>query len=250
MTGRVSKRTAVHDEDIEDAVPAGKRAAALRQYELIRGMRAGMTAPVDVIGCDRLADPAAGDSLWRFQTLVALMLSSQTRDQVTAEAMGRLKTRGLTPAAICAMDETELAELLRPVCFHRVKARSLRATARVLEEQYHGDIPDTLAGLTALPGVGPKMAFLALNCAWHQNAGIGVDVHVHRISGRLGWTRDCRTPEDTRKQLEVLLPRELWTEVNPLLVGFGQMHCLPRRPKCGECAVRECCPFGRGMSES
>lgn len=84
---------------------------------------------------------------------------------------------------------------------------------------------------------------MALQCAWGKTEGIGVDVHVHRISQRLGWTdpQDHKIPEDTRRKLEEMLPRELWSEVNPLLVGFGQIHCLPVKPKCDECRVD--CPY-------
>jgi endonuclease III len=84
------------------------------------------------------------------------------------------------------------------------------------------------------------MAFLAANVAWGQTFGIGVDVHVHRISNRLGWV-SSKTPEETRKQLEEWLPRERWVEINPLLVGFGQTVCK-NSPKCHNCDVSHLCP--------
>lgn len=71
----------------------------------------------------------------------------------------------------------------------------------------------------------------------------GVDTHVHRICNRLGWVKS-KTPEDTRKGLEKWLPRELWSEVNHLLVGFGQQICAPVRPQCATCLNYEICPFG------
>lgn len=70
-----------------------------------------------------------------------------------------------------------------------------------------------------------------------------MDTHVHRISNRLGWVK-TKTPEETRKGLESWLPRELWSEVNQLLVGFGQQVCLPQRPQCATCLNHELCPFG------
>ena len=87
-----------------------------------------------------------------------------------------------------------------------------------------------------------------MQCAWHEVVGIGVDVHVHRICARLGWTRPSteRTPEDTRKALEEWLPREHWREVNALLVGFVQLHCLPRKPLCESCLLNgPYCPYSR-----
>eukprot|EP00003_Mantamonas_plastica_P017664 TRINITY_DN2919_c0_g1_i3.p1 TRINITY_DN2919_c0_g1~~TRINITY_DN2919_c0_g1_i3.p1 ORF type:complete len:145 (+),score=44.42 TRINITY_DN2919_c0_g1_i3:337-771(+) len=107
-------------------------------------------------------------------------------------------------------------------------------------QHYEDDIPDTLKGLVSLPGVGEKMAYLALNCAWDQNAGIGVDVHVHRISNRLNWV-DSSKPEETRKQLEEWLPASLWNPINPMLVGFGQTIC-GSKPKCDQCAINQQCP--------
>lgn len=84
------------------------------------------------------------------------------------------------------------------------------------------------------------MAYLALQVAWNLNLGIGVDTHVHRITNRLGWNRPpTKTPEETRVRLEGWLPKELYTEINPLLVGFGQVVCVPVGPRCGECVLSE-----------
>ena len=97
------------------------------------------------------------------------------------------------------------------------------------------------------------MAYLVMNVGWGVAAGICVDVHVHRIAERMGWVppvaysasgtpRKTRTPEDTRVCLESWLPEEEWVEINPLLVGHGQLTCTPRAPKCGECLVNALCP--------
>lgn len=77
-----------------------------------------------------------------------------------------------------------------------------------MKDQYNGDIPNTIEDLCKLPGVGPKMAYLVMKCAWNEVLGIGVDTHVHRISNRLGWhKKSTKQPEDTRKSLEDWLPR-------------------------------------------
>ncbi|KAI9497807.1 DNA glycosylase, partial [Zychaea mexicana] len=215
-------------------------------YERIREYRTTVTAPVDTMGCERLAEDKVPEKVSRFQTLVSLMLSSQTKDTVTSAAVKTLQSSlpgGLTLNSILQVDEKVLDSYIKSVGFHNRKAKYIKDAAVILRDTYNGDIPNTIEGLTSLPGVGPKMGYLALQCAWKINAGIGVDVHVHRISNRLGW---CDTanglPEDTRKQLESWLPKEYWRPVNPLLVGFGQVTCLPRGPKCGECPVSEYCP--------
>jgi endonuclease-3 len=178
------------------------------------------------------------------------MLSSQTKDEVNFAAMLRLREHGLTVDSVLATTEDRLGELIRPVGFWRNKAKYLLEVCRVLRDQHDGDIPDTLEGLCALKGVGPKMAHICLAVAWGRPEGIGVDTHVHRIAGRLGWSTGCSKPEETRQSLEAWLPRERWAEINWLLVGFGQEVCLPVGPRCGDCLNRELCPTGRGWSPS
>ncbi|XP_041674226.1 endonuclease III-like protein 1 [Drosophila eugracilis] len=211
--------------------------------ENIRLMRISRSAPVDTMGCHRCADPKADAKTQRFQNLVALMLSSQTKDQTTYEAMNRLKDQTLTPLKIKEMPVTELESLLHPVSFYKNKAKYLKQTVEILMEKYDSDIPDNPKELVALPGVGPKMAHICMAVAWNKITGIGVDVHVHRLSNRLGWLpKATKEPEQTRSALEKWLPFSLWSEVNHLFVGFGQTICTPVNPKCGECLNKDICP--------
>lgn len=126
----------------------------------------------------------------------------------------------------------------RQVGFHNRKTEYIKKAAVIIQDQFFSEIPDTLAGLTSLPGVGPKMAHLCMSAAWNNTQGIGVDVHVHRIANMWGWV-NTNMPEETREALEAWLPRERWREINHLLVGFGQSVCLPRGRKCGECSLAE-----------
>lgn len=105
----------------------------------------------------------------------------------------------------------------------------------------------------SLPGVGPKMAYLCMSAAWGRDEGIGVDVHVHRITNLWGWHKTS-TPEQTREALEAWLPKEKWHDINHLLVGFGQTICTPVARKCDQCKLRErsLCPGalnGRELAE-
>lgn len=181
----------------------------------------------------------------RFQALISLMLSSQTKDQITHAAMQKLITHGLTVQNILETPDKKIEELIYPVSFWKTKAKNIKKTCAVLQEEYNADIPDTLDGLCKLPGVGPKMAHLCMKTAWGQVTGIGVDTHVHRISNRLGWVKNTKTPEATRKALEDWLPQDMWSEVNHLLVGFGQTVCKPVSPQCATCLNYELCPFGK-----
>jgi len=235
--------------EAEPASRASPRCAKLppnfkRVWQLVEDMRSSADAPVDTMGCERLADETQSPATRRYQQLVSLMLSSQTKDELTAQVMQRLQAHGLTVANILRTSRARLTALLLGVGFHNRKAEYLAETTRILHSEYGGDSPGDLARLLRLPGVGPKMAHLFLQVAYGQCQGIGVDVHMHRISGRLGWVKaaECPTPEHTRRALEEWLPRQYWRPINALLVGFGQTVCRPVYPRCADCTARALCP--------
>ncbi|MCJ1304416.1 DNA N-glycosylase and apurinic/apyrimidinic (AP) lyase [Hypocenomyce scalaris] len=227
-------------------------------YAAVTEMRKKVLAPVDTMGCETLAEEQASprvcsvkplcqnaealtlDKDKRYQTLTALQLSSQTKDTTTAMAMRRLQTElpppGLTVENILEVDPVHLNELIYAVGFHNNKTRYIKATALILRDKFNNDIPDTIEGLISLPGVGPKMGYLCLSAAWGRTEGIGVDVHVHRITNLWRWHK-TRAPEETRAALESWLPKERWHDINRLLVGFGQTICLPVGRKCGDCTL-------------
>ncbi|KAG9655988.1 DNA glycosylase, partial [Aureobasidium melanogenum] len=215
-------------------------------YNMTAEMRKKVLAPVDTMGCEPLAERDRSPIDRRLQTLIALMLSSQTKDTVTAVAMKTLQENlegGFNLAALLTVEPARLNELIAKVGFHNNKTKYIKATAEILRDKFNGDIPDTIEGLVSLPGVGPKMAYLTMSAAWGRDEGIGVDVHVHRITNLWGWHK-TRNPEETRAELESWLPKEKWHDINHLLVGFGQTICLPVGRKCNECtlATEGLCP--------
>jgi endonuclease-3 len=141
------------------------------------------------------------------------------------------------------LEPSELNSFINKVGFHNLKTKYIKAAAEILRDKWNSDIPDTIEGLVSLPGVGPKMAYLCMSGAWGRDEGIGVDVHVHRITNLWGWHK-TKQPEETRAALESWLPKDRWHDINNLLVGFGQTVCLPVGRKCGECklADRGLCP--------
>jgi endonuclease-3 len=219
-------------------------------YSIVEAYRKrNPTAPVDTMGCEDLFWQSAPPLEKRYHTLTALMLSSQTKDTVTAAAMQRLHTElveqepntdgqlpssGLTVGNVLSCNSVHLDNLIGKVGFHNNKTKYIKATARIIKDEYNGDIPNTVEGLMRLPGVGPKMAYLCMSAAWGVDLGIGVDVHVHRITNLWGWHK-TKNPEETRYWLEGWLPRENWHAINKLLVGLGQTVCLPVGRRCGEC---------------
>jgi endonuclease-3 len=208
-----------------------------QMYSITAEMRKRVLAPVDTMGCESLAEESRSPLDRRLQTLIALMLSSQTKDTVTAVAMKNLQDNlpgGFNLQGLLTVEPEELNRLIAKVGFHNNKTSYIKQVAPILRDQFGGDIPDTIEGLVSLKGVGPKMAYLTMSAAWGRDEGIGVDVHVHRITNLWGWHKTAN-PEQTRAELESWLPKDKWHDINHLLVGFGQTICLPVGRKCGDC---------------
>lgn len=236
----------VKEEETSSLIPASFGPS----YNHIVSMRLKIITPVDLVGCERIplaVDPAMAGRMLRFQLLVLLMLSSQTKDEITFGAVKALHEHflaagyaGLCIDAIIDADEKEIDRLIGKVGFHNRKAGYLKKSAQMLQNNHEGDIPKLIEEIVALPGVGPKMGYLLLQVAWDIVLGIGVDVHLHRIANLLGWVR-TKTPEQTRAALEGFVPRDYWREINPLVVGFGQTVCLPKAPNCDVCELKTTC---------
>ncbi len=178
-----------------------------------------------------------------FQQLVATLLSSRTKDTTTIPIVKKLFEKYKTPDDFLNTTQKILAQELYGIGFYRIKAKNIQKLSRILNDNYHGEVPRTREELILLPGVGRKTANCILNYAFHQPA-IAVDVHVHRISNRLGWVK-TKTPEETEDALAKVVPQNLWIKINMLLVGHGQTICLPQRPKCPVCPIRNYCVYGK-----
>ena len=190
-------------------------------YTLVEELRQDRSAPVDSDGSEALPDKSADPKTWRFQVLIALMLSSQTKDAVVGETMRRLQAHGLTVENLSKTSKEDLNALIFKVGFHNNKTKYIQQTVEILKDKYKGDIPPCAKTMMELPGVGPKMAFIVENVAWGKQSGIGIDTHMHRMFNELRWVKS-KNPEQTRVQLEAWLPKEYWPSVNLLWVGMGQ----------------------------
>lgn len=178
-----------------------------------------------------------------FQLLIATLLSARTKDSTTIPIVKKLFAKYPAPKVFLDADIRELERDIYGIGFYRVKARNIQKLSKIVLDNYDGKIPTTLEELTALPGVGRKTANCILNYAFHKPA-IAVDIHVHRISNRLGWV-STDTAQETEEALQKIIPPELWGLVNMLLVDHGQRICQPRKPKCMICPIRKYCEYGR-----
>ncbi len=182
----------------------------------------------------------AGEIPDPFRVLISTIISLRTKDEVTIAASERLFARADTPGHILNTPESEIAELIFPCGFYKTKAVTIRTVSQLLIERHGGMVPDSFDALTALPGVGAKTANLTLGLAFGIPS-ICVDTHVHRIPNRMGWIASSN-PEETETDLEQILPREFWIEINSLMVAFGKTVCVPVSPWCGKCPFFEDCP--------
>ena len=176
-----------------------------------------------------------------FKILIGTILSARTRDENTTRVVQRLFERFNGPKDLAQADIGEVKEIIHSIGFYNVKAERIQQVSRVIVRDHGGKVPSDLDSLLGLPGVGRKTANCVLVYAFDKPA-IPVDVHVHRISNRLGIVK-TKTPEDTESELTRLVDRRLWTKVNDTFVMFGQNICLPSRPRCTICGLKDTCNF-------
>ena len=175
-----------------------------------------------------------------FSVLISTVISLRTKDDVTLNASRRLLAEAPDPRAMLQLSEDRIADLIFPAGFYRRKAMQIRQISEILVSEYDGNVPSDAGLLMQLPGVGIKTANLTLNLGFGIDA-ICVDCHVHQISNRLGWI-ETKTPEESEKALQPVMPRRFWIPLNELLVSYGQEVCTSVSPKCSMCPENRSCP--------
>jgi len=182
-----------------------------------------------------------------YRVLIRTILSQRTRDDNTDRASAQLFSKYHTINEIAEAEPALLEPLIRPAGFYHVKAQRIVEVSRKLLDKFKGQVPDDMKNLLELPGVGRKTANCVLVYGF-QKPAIPVDVHVHRISNRLGLV-NTKNPEETEAELEKIVPREYWIELNDLMVQFGQTICRPQSPRHEECPLQELCNYYQELEE-
>lgn len=174
-----------------------------------------------------------------FLVLISCILSLRTKDETTYPTTLRMLKLGRTPKDFASMDEEILSQAIYPVGFYRNKARQIIELSKELVEKYDSKVPSEIDELVKFNGVGRKTANLTLAKGF-QIPAICVDVHVHRISNRLGYV-STKTPDETEMELRKKLPKKYWLDINTILVTHGQNICKPQRPLCERCCISKYC---------
>jgi endonuclease-3 len=174
-----------------------------------------------------------------FEQLVSCIISIRTLDETTIPVSLRLFETARTPKEFLKLSPQQLEALLYGSTFPGQKAYTILGVAKAAVEKYNNSLPADFKELTALKGIGPKCANLALGVAGGQ-AAISVDVHVHRVTNRWGYVQ-AKTPEQTMLQLEAKVPKKNWIDINRLLMPFGKHICTGPLPHCSACPVLAYC---------
>jgi len=176
-----------------------------------------------------------------FELLIATILSAQSTDVrvniVTADLFRKYKK----PEDYLKVSAHELEKDIHSTGFFRNKTKSIQGTAKLLTEQYGGEVPHTMDELLELPGVARKTANVVLGNAFGIKAGVVVDTHVTRLSHRLALSQE-KTAEKIEQDLIPIVPKKDWVIFPHLMIYHGRKICKARNPLCEECAIEKLCP--------
>jgi len=176
-----------------------------------------------------------------FELLIATILSAQSTDVrvniVTADLFRKYKK----PEDYLKVSAHELEKDIHSTGFFRNKTKSIQGTAKLLTEQYGGEVPHTMDELLELPGVARKTANVVLGNAFGIKAGVVVDTHVTRLSHRLALSQE-KTAEKIEQDLIPIVPKKDWVIFPHLIIYHGRKICKARNPLCEECAIEKLCP--------
>jgi endonuclease-3 len=176
-----------------------------------------------------------------FELLIATILSAQCTDERVNMVTPELFRRWPTPAALAAAPIAAIEKVIHSTGFFRNKAKNIKACSQELSDKHDGEVPHGIDEMVTLPGVGRKTANVVLGTCYGMATGVVVDTHVMRISNRLGLTKHTDATK-IEQDLMRLVSQDQWVDFAHRMIHHGRRICAARKPKCGECSMREFCP--------
>jgi len=176
-----------------------------------------------------------------FSILIGTILSARTKDESTTRIVKDLFKVYKNAKQLANAKVKDVEKIIKSIGFYHVKAKRIIDVAKIIDSKYKGKVPDDLETLVRLPGVGRKTANCVLVYAYEKPA-IPVDIHVHRISNRLGLVQ-TKNPEETEFELMKITPKRLWLDINETFVKYGQNICKPISPMCNVCKITNSCKY-------
>jgi len=176
-----------------------------------------------------------------FSILIGTILSARTKDETTTKAVKALFLKYKNPKELANAKIKDVEKIIRSIGFFHVKSKRIVEVAKIIHTKYKDKVPEDLDTLVQLPGVGRKTANCVLVYAFEKPA-IPVDIHVHRISNRLGLV-DTKNPEETEQELMSKIDKKYWIDINDTFVMYGQNICKPISPMCDVCKIKKSCKY-------
>ncbi|MBD3251352.1 endonuclease III [Candidatus Uhrbacteria bacterium] len=174
-------------------------------------------------------------------TLIGVLLSARTKDAQVLKIFPAFKRRYPTFASLARSTPEAIRQQIATIGLNRGKSKAIHELSKIILREYSGKVPDTRDDLMRLPGIGRKGANCILSYVFAQDT-ICVDTHVFRIAHRLGWSKG-KTPDKVEQDLQQMIPKRLWREINRTFVHFGRDVCQPRKPQCWRCPVADVCSY-------
>ena len=214
--------------------------------KILRGMTDTMNSvkPPRITALQDLHDAETGP----FSILIGTILSARTKDEATTKAVKALFLEYKNPKELAKAKIKDVEKIIKSIGFYHVKSKRIIEVANIIDKKYKGIVPDNLDALVQLPGVGRKTANCVLVYAFEKPA-IPVDIHVHRISNRLGLV-DTKNPEDTERELMKKIQKKYWIDINDTFVMYGQNICKPISPMCDVCKIKKSCKYYKTKNAS
>jgi len=218
----------------------------LKMEKILRGMTDTMNSvkPPRITALQDLHDAETGP----FSILIGTILSARTKDEATTKAVKALFSKYKNPKELAKAEIKDVEEIIKSIGFYHVKSKRIIEVAKIIDKRYKGVVPDDLDTLVQLPGVGRKTANCVLVYAFEKPA-IPVDIHVHRISNRLGLV-DTKNPEETEQELMKKIQKKYWIDINDTFVMYGQNICKPISPMCDVCKIKKSCKYYKTKNAS
>ena len=218
----------------------------IKMERILRGMTNTMNAvkPPRITALRDLHDAQTGP----FSILIGTILSARTKDEATTKAVKVLFTKYKNPKQLANAKVKDVEKIIKSIGFFRVKSKRIIEVAKIINIKYKDKVPDDLDTLVELPGVGRKTANCVLVYAFEKPA-IPVDIHVHRISNRLGLVK-TKNPEETEQELMKKIKKKYWIDINDTFVMYGQNICKPISPMCKVCKIKRNCKYYKSKNAS
>ena len=183
-----------------------------------------------------------------FEVLILTILSAQTTDRAVLQVKTPLFSKYPNPAALAAANAKDVESIIHSLGYYHAKSRHIIGASQALLEKFGGEVPETMAELLTIPGVGRKTANIVLYHALGRNEGIAVDTHVRRLARRIGFSNTDNVSV-IEQDLMAAFPKSRWGDLTDILIAHGRTCCIAKKPKCDICPISRYCRYYQALGK-